>query len=318
MNFSGLISLAHFVNRKKPKILMFHRISDGHNKLGIDQELFEAQIGYIAKNFDVISMKQMVDELRSGTIHNNAVAITFDDGHADFYKLAWPMLKRYKLSATLYITTGFIDQTCWLWPDALRYMVENTKEDNCRIDDGSNKKVELAFPDSAWSRLADYALSLGVEQRQRFLEKLSEKLNVPLPDYPVEPYFGCSWSQIREMVAEGLDVGSHSITHPILSALSKADLEKELYGSGKKIEKELGFFPEGICYPNGAPQDISEQVIESAKILGYQYGLMAYPCGVNSDRLMTLGRYPAPTSFNLFQRMINGISRVDMPKEMNR
>lgn len=317
MNFSGLMAIAHFLNRKKPKILMFHRISEGLNESGIGKELFEKQIKYLAKHFDVISVKQMVEELRCGVVHNNAVAITFDDGHDDFYTVAWPTLKRYGLSATLYITTGFVDKKCWLWPDALRYIVENTKVEFCSISRESNRKIDLSCSDSAWNKLADHALSMKVSERDQFLKKIANDLKVSLPDHPVEPYLGCTWGQLREMVSEGLDVGSHSITHPILSTLRTSELEEELVGSGEKIREKLGFFPVGICYPNGTPQDISAKVIDVASKAGYQYGLMAYPCGLSKNRIMTLGRYPAPTNFNLFQRVMNGVSRSDQPKDPN-
>lgn len=315
LNFSGMMSLAHMIQRRRPKILMFHRICETERYSGIDKCLFEEQIKYLSEKFNVVSMKEMIDNIRSGSKQSDAVSITFDDGHADFYHLAWPILKKYRVTATLYITTGFIDKTCWLWPDALRYILENTRKKRCTDPDGSECGLNLECFKSSWNTLADHALSLSSGDRAKFLRRLSEELNVDVPDSPVQPYLGCSWAQIREMISEGLDVGSHSVSHPILSSLDDAELKEELNGSARKIETELGFFPVGICYPNGTPSDVDERVTNVAEKLGYQYGVVAYPCRLSAERLMKLGRLPAPTNFNLFQRMMNGISRLDIPKE---
>src|SRR5690606_42021405 len=66
-----------------------------------------------------------------------------------------------------------------------------------------------------------------------------------------------TWDQLREMQSQGLEVGSHTLSHPILSALTPAQVEEELRASSDHIKSELGKSPLGICYPNGMAKDIS-------------------------------------------------------------
>ena len=306
----GLFRLSRFYSRHTPIILMYHRIVSEPLLPGITPEIFEQQLRYLKKFYRVVPMAQLAEEIRSQSVQPYSVAITFDDGHYDFYTNAWPLLRKYNLPASLYVTTGFIDQKCWLWPDLLRFLLLSTKEKNLNTSPIGPLSLTDNGVLSVWNKLGNYCLSLNAELRWQFLSQLAKQLNVTPNDHPEKPFNPVTWDQLREMQNQGLEVGSHSVTHPILSSLNYNQLTDELAVSHERIQQELGSPPKGICYPNGMAQDISCEVEKmSAEI--YSYGLVAYPEYINHHNLFRLGRWAAPTKLTRFKIVMNSLSRND-------
>jgi peptidoglycan/xylan/chitin deacetylase (PgdA/CDA1 family) len=305
----GGMRVFRFINRHVPRILMYHRIlpDDIH---AISPAVFADQMAYLKQHFRVISVNQLVEELCRGQFRPYTVALTFDDGHEDFYSQAWPILQRYDLPASLYVTTGFIDRTCWLWPDLLRFLVNATNAQQVSIEALGNVDLTEVSRHGSWNRLGDYCLMLSASERMSFLNELAIRLRIEVPSKPLTPFAPVTWDQLRQMKSDGLDVGSHSVSHPIFSALTKEELYKEIVYSQKRVAEELGEIPLGICYPNGMANDISPNVEVLAQQF-YKYGLVAYPCGVSRNQLMHLGRWAAPNTFSRFKQMINSLSRND-------
>ncbi len=115
------------------------------------------------------------------------VAVTVDDGYEDFYHYALPVLRKYEIPATLYATTGFIDRRLWLWPDFLRYAIENSSNNviDCELS-GGPQVIDLSTPaarEQAWSTLADHALTLESNVAERFIQLIVDELNTAVPDY---------------------------------------------------------------------------------------------------------------------------------------
>jgi peptidoglycan/xylan/chitin deacetylase (PgdA/CDA1 family) len=306
----GLLYLVRFLNRQRPIVLMYHRIVRDPLLPGISPEVFAEQLEYIKNRFRVVPMHQLALEIETNTIKPYTLALTFDDGHSDFYTDAWPLLKQFELPAALYVTTGFVDRKCWLWPDLLRYILINSKS---KILDLSGIGSFSLMPEKvldSWNDLGDHCLRLDAETRWKFLFQLAQDLGVEVDSSPRAPFAPVTWDQLREMQSEGLEIGSHSVTHPILSHLKSDALTQELIESRKRIEEELSVTPKGICYPNGMAQDISPEV-ETQSHLTYRYGLVAYPGGLDKSKIMRLGRWVGADNLSRFKQILNHLSRND-------
>ncbi|MFV1985536.1 MAG: polysaccharide deacetylase family protein, partial [Thiohalomonadales bacterium] len=94
------------------RILMYHRIANftSYDQLVVTPARFEQQMSYLHKHYRVISLSQAIDELKKGNIQSGVV-VTFDDGYLDNLQNALPILKKYNISATIFVTTTFCDQS---------------------------------------------------------------------------------------------------------------------------------------------------------------------------------------------------------------
>lgn len=292
----GGTRLLRRANRKRPRILMYHRIIDQAFVAGLPPEQFDQQMAYLSKHYRVIPVEQLISELKGDNVKPYTVSLTFDDGHLDFYTTTWPILKKYNLPATLYLATGFVSNECWLWPDYLRYTLLHSKKETIRMPEYGNLSLSPDTVLKTWSKLGDAGLKMNKENRKQFLDELEKAADVVVPPSPEPPFAPVNWDQVREMQSEGLDVGSHTVSHPILSKLTQEEVSGELGESYQRISEELGNPPKGICYPNGMVKDINAIVLEKAQEIGYEYGLLACDTELNINEPMLLGRLPAPRS----------------------
>ncbi|MFO1390363.1 polysaccharide deacetylase family protein [Cellvibrio sp.] len=302
----GGFYIMRLLKKNEPVVLMYHRIIDHPFVSGLTPEEFERQIIYINKHFKVVPLQQLINDLVQGSLQPYSLALTFDDGHYDFYANAWPILKKYNLPASIYVTTGFVDGTTWLWPDLLKHILINSRAPQLNLECAnashlgtiSTQKDDLY---KSWHKLGDYCLTLKTDERNQFLRALANQAHVDLPTSPQPPFHSITWTQLNEMARDGLDVGSHTVSHPILSSLNQEDLNYELGISAEAIRQHLGILPMGICYPNGRPEDINQGVIQIAQNLGYTYGLMGRNATIKKTSLFKIGRLAANKNFFYFK-----------------
>lgn len=297
----GGFRLLQWLHKDKTQILMYHRILDIPAVRGISPELFEQQLSYISKHFRVVPVQTLLSEIKNNCLQPNTLALTFDDGHYDFYENAWPLLKKYKLPATLYITTGFVDSQIWLWPDLIKYLLLNSYKKNLSLPQFGSLELHSDNINHCWSNIGDYCLTLGVTERNQFITQLAATCGVDIPTQPIKPFLAVTWDQLRSMQHEGLDIASHTYSHPLLSKLSETDLHYELQHSADMLHAHLGVKPAGICYPNGRPEDININVIHAAQATGYSYGLLARNFPHKATQPFLLGRLSANRDMTYFK-----------------
>jgi peptidoglycan/xylan/chitin deacetylase (PgdA/CDA1 family) len=300
----GGLALLRWHNRFVPQVLMYHRIIDAPFIAGLAPEEFEKQIAYLAKHFRIVSIETLIAEVQQNCVQPHTLAITFDDGHQDFYENAWPVLKKHRIPATLYVTTGFVSRDLWLWPDLLKYIILNAN--NKQIQIAPLGKISLA-PEAlsrSWHQLGDYCLTLDKEAREQFIRNLAELAAIALPTTPATPFLPVTWDQLRTMQSEGLDIGSHTISHPILKGLDATQLQEELVGSANDIQHQLQQRPTGICYPNGRLIDIDPNVLDQARQAGYEYGLLARNHPILPESPFLIGRLATHNDFDYFKWLL--------------
>jgi peptidoglycan/xylan/chitin deacetylase (PgdA/CDA1 family) len=113
----------------KAIVLMYHRVTDliiDPFELSVSTDNFDQQLQVLKKKFTILSTEEMVHSLQRRNVPSNAVCITFDDGYADNYTNALPLLEKYNCPATFYITTGLVGQPMMYWWDELQYIFLHT------------------------------------------------------------------------------------------------------------------------------------------------------------------------------------------------
>jgi peptidoglycan/xylan/chitin deacetylase (PgdA/CDA1 family) len=202
------------------------------------------------------------------------VTITFDDGYCDNYLYARPILKKYRLPASIFVTTGYTETSRRMWNDRIAGAIKRTDRRVMNLELPAEK---LSLPlDSDHSRLASM---LSVLEK---LKSLPEAEKNSLVDDLVEQ-LGCrdatsdrlmlSWSELREMVSEEWEVGSHTVEHRILTKISQAEIQWELANSKKTLEENLQRPVTLFAYPNGKEHDFGETSRKLVQSTGYRAAL---------------------------------------------
>jgi len=308
--FGGL-QLAKYLARRHPRILMYHRVAltPAEGAIGVDQ--FRQQMRTIKRELNPISLEDLISANDRNIVPKNAIVITFDDGYADFYQ---HVLKEEGIPCTLFVTTGFVNGDIWLWPDRLRFCVDKSLQESIRVP-GQDRALSLSGNQQAvWNALADHCLTLSSPDKARFIESVATELGVSPPHAPPLEYQALNWDQVREITRSGFTIGSHSVTHPIMTSLDDASLKFELTESKAEIERQIERPVNAFCYPNGQPFDFDERVKTAVHAAGYQCALAAFP-GRNTlgDRL-AIHRYPGSLSAAMFEKTVFGFSYLRLPR----
>ena len=277
LSLPGFYQAACFFTKEiNPRIFVYHRFCSASDKSPhkMNGKTFEWQLRQIIKSYKIITLgKYLQLRINGEKIPKNFVIITIDDGYYDFYETAYPILKKLKLQATLFPAVNFVNKKIWLWPDRISYVLKQSdnKEVNF-IFEGKQFSCDLSNPDStfsAWKEFSDYSIKIDDDKKWLLITQLEKHLDIIPPDIPPPEYSAVTWEQLAEMNKNGIEIGSHTMNHPILSKIQKKKFYEEINLSKAYLEDKLNCEIMSFSYPNSAPDDINKQVIEQVKSAGY-------------------------------------------------
>ena len=279
--YSGLGVFADIL-MKKPRgvILAYHRVaplSEGNALLDdfcVEPAIFEKQIAYIAKQYKVTGVEKISDYAGSRSRHlARSLAISFDDAYADIYTYAFPVLKKYGLPATVFVSTAFIEEGRRYWWDRLAAMMLKTPKKKATLDLGG-KRLNLDLRrgrKKSFFLIGDLLKRLELDKQEELFCLLRESLAIGEQD--ARPSL-LSWEQMKEMSRSGITFGAHTHTHQALSSLkAPAALQEEVSRPKELLERHLGGQIAAFAYPYGEPDDFSAQSVEAIKSAGYSYAV---------------------------------------------
>jgi len=312
MHGAGAFAPFRMLNRSKPLILMYHRFSENVDGVSTSARCFNQQLYYLAEHYRIVPLSELARHLTSGQpVPPGLAVITIDDGYRDCYDIAYPILRARNIPATAFVVTDFIDQATWLWTDKVRYLtasasgtlLETTIEDQpLRIAlDGQHSRLKGA------ERVNTQLKLISDEAKNDAICEISEQLGVTIPTSPPPQYLPLTWEQIRELDSSGVEIGSHTVTHPILTRISVDKLRYELRESRARLESELGHKVELLGYPNG---DHNEAVQVEAARAGYTCAVAA-DYGLNNGRtnLLALKRIHTEQNIAQFAKSTSGFEQ---------
>lgn len=268
-NLGGL-ALLRGHNRNRFAVPMFHSFYEQ------DRANIEALCAHMTRYFEPVSLSAIVDDIQGGlTLPHNALTVTVDDGYKNFLLHGHAIFRRHGIPVTIYAVSGFADRRLWLWPDQIAFALQHTghRSLEARVDDGPPLQLELTTmaERSASAVLVMEALKkIPDAQRLSFLPAFAKLCHVEFPSEPPAARSALNWDELRALAAEGVEIGCHTETHPILSKLSNvADLQREIRGAKENMEQKLRFAVRHFCYPNGLPEDIGKEAIRTVREAGY-------------------------------------------------
>jgi peptidoglycan/xylan/chitin deacetylase (PgdA/CDA1 family) len=242
------------------RILMYHNFS-GLNETrtdAVNSTALRRQLAYLRRHFRVVPLTCIFERLKTGRpLDKLTVALTIDDGRRNFYEFMFPLLKEFEIPATFFVVSSFIQREDWVWTDKVLWLSEQPS----RPGELSADKIEVLF--AKLNRLRP-------EARTAFIEAMAASIGVFIPGEAPPKYAPCSWSELREMADSGLvEIGSHTVTHPILATLTEEESWSELTVSRAQIEEALGRRVESFCFPNGKPGDYRLSQLRQIREAGY-------------------------------------------------
>ena len=195
--------MTRFLTRNTPKVLMFHRFSEYPAYRKSSARVFEKQLQMLKNNFQVLALDDILSfKSQHGVYPKNAVALTFDDGYQDFYKIAYPLLKKYELPGTLYITSDFVDGKIWLWPDIIEYVLEKYEENylDLKYNDFYQDFDLRTEADSqqAWHKIVQFCITQSNSTKLDFINYFLKVSGVQISKHPIDDYSAVNWEQVRE------------------------------------------------------------------------------------------------------------------------
>ncbi len=272
-------------------ILNYHRIKPNHKDFNTifddgvyttDVDQFTHQILWLKKNSIILSQKELLSVVQNGKppdYHRPCVMVTFDDGYRDNYELAFPILKTLHVPAVFFLTTGMLENRRLAWWDLIAYMFKQSAKSNFVYED---KTFDLQTArDSAIVYFQELMKTLPASRTNHLLMELSEILEVDFPAPELQDQELLTWEQAREMKRKGMEIGSHTHTHRVLTTLDKTQIREEMLLSRIILERELGEPVLSISFPVGEPQLVSLETESLTKECGYSLGFTTNS-GVNS------------------------------------
>jgi sugar transferase (PEP-CTERM/EpsH1 system associated) len=265
-------------------ILTFHRVvteeemAQSLNKpMMVTEGQFESLLAAIRQYGHPISLAEAVNKMRKGSSFNpGSVVITFDDGYYDFYLRGFPLLRKYDIPATLFLTTGVIgNQHEYLWWDEFDYYARTRKEGLYLPGDSLGTELEKALtlieqlpsdrPETAEAAIREALNQIALEDRNRFIEKIRSAV----PEGQPRPQLMLTWDNVRE-VSGFIEIANHTVNHHLLDRLDPQSIRHEIMGATERIQQETGLQCRGMAYPAGV---FTPQAAAIARECGIEYAV---------------------------------------------
>jgi peptidoglycan/xylan/chitin deacetylase (PgdA/CDA1 family) len=303
--------------------LLYHQVTTETNgsmflnpyfSLAVPVKEFEQQIDYISKRYNCVSLPYAVEKLAQGTLSKGTIIVTFDDGYRDNLVHALPVLERFGVPATIFVTTGFIDGTCvpwWYEQDAILRKLDAVKV-SWKGRSFFWKLETLAQRFSAISELNFIFKGMSLDDQNAFMEELR---NLCPSTFTFESMF-LSWDELIELDHHPLiTIGAHTKNHPVLNRLTVEGVWDELAGGKEILESRLGHSVDHLAYPFGGNSQVCRREFEAAGEVGFRSGFTTRFGHLHATHQKFLHSLPRITidcgdTISVFKQKLMGIESV--------
>jgi sugar transferase (PEP-CTERM/EpsH1 system associated) len=223
--------------------------------MAMPRDEFDAQMGHLARRYVPLPLEEAGERLARGTLPARAVAVTFDDGYADNYRHAFPILRKHGVPASIFVVTGALDRRTAFWWDAVAQAVDRLRGLTAR--GGNELPAWLAARlDLLRAGARPREVARGIVQELNRLDRTAREaaLGALLSTAPTGGAEGdglLTWAEVREMSRAGIEFGSHTVSHAFLDELPTAEAQREIEDSLERLASELGSPTRLFAYPRG-------------------------------------------------------------------
>ena len=319
MEATGLFPFLRYLNRGRIVTLLYHGVTAGDsnkslNDLHVPAKRFRQQMHWLRKKFTPISLDQALAGLAGrATLPRRPVLVTFDDAYRNNLEVAWPILQEFGIQPTLFVPTQFISSSRSYWGEELENQIGATRALGVPFQ---NQWYGLRTPEErreAFRKISPALKRLDPSARERAWAELEAQF--ARSGDAKSPQAGearLTWEELGTLHQQGVTLGSHTLSHPLLPGLPVDEIQQELEGSKSELEARLGTPVQAFAYPNG---DWDPEVRQRVEQAGYACAFTTQPGsnGVHTDRFllhrMTIN---ATDSFSEFTSAVSGFGRQGM------
>lgn len=282
----------------KVLILLYHRVAKLKSDpwgLAVPPGRFAEHLEVLGEHATPMQLGELSLALRDGGVPERSVVVTFDDGYLDNLRNAKPLLARYGVPATVFVASGFIGQKREFWWDELDRLVlqPGTLPERVRLSVGGKtyewelgETAEYTKEDfeshrgwKAWTEshtprqqlytaLYDLLRPLDAgERRRKFAEVRAWRLNGPGRRPRHRPLSVAEIGRLEE--GDLVEVGAHTVNHPLLSELPTAVQRREIRQSKGRLEEILGHGVSSFAYPYGKSADYAAETVDVVRRAGF-------------------------------------------------
>ncbi len=229
---------------KLMRIIMIHGIGGPDCPEGE----FIAQTAFLNRNFQVVPLIEIVRKLiNPSNCTGHEVALTFDDGLRSNVTIAYPILKSMNLPATFFVCPALIEKHCWLWNQEMRARLQSMHSLE-RTELATMLKVSSAEVEG----IVEWMKSLSLQDRLHAEDVIRNATFFFHPTLEqTRRYEIMGWDDLTSLDQKLITIGSHTMTHPILTSLPVDLLDYEIDESKRVLERKLGRQINHFCYPGG-------------------------------------------------------------------
>lgn len=258
-------------------VLCYHRIvrsrgeggfCDNHLFINLPEQVFVRQITWLIRHYQVVGLD---DVLSGGRLPPRAALITFDDGFTDIYETAWPILRFYRLPATMFLIGSVIRERKLPWLTRLHWLLDHAREKGLAIFDPASC-AGYGYQFDSTTVLADVKASLrsmDIPEIDEHLSCLEDRLGISPPRSLPEKMF-MSEEQIGFLCSRGWTLGNHTEHHLSLGSLRFERVCKEIGDAVSTLSSFKGYRPV-LALPFGLGGSFSAQTVDAARACGMEH-----------------------------------------------
>jgi peptidoglycan/xylan/chitin deacetylase (PgdA/CDA1 family) len=252
-------------------IFNYHRIGrpgelDDPDLFSATVEDLDRQVGLLADRFEIVAAGSADLE---GARPARRIALTVDDGYRDELRAA-EVFRAHGVVGSFFVTTGFVDRPRHAWWDEIAWLSRGVPAGGLAPCEWLPEGLDPTghSPDDVRRLLNGAYKSRAGERGEEFLDWLSGATGRERPDAGAAADSWMSWDDVRGLRRDGMEVGGHTVTHPILSTLDAQAQRAEVAGSVERLSAELGEPVDTFAYPVGASDSFDDDTRAALRAAG--------------------------------------------------
>lgn len=274
------------VSSQRLAVVNYHRVLARPDPL-LDTEpdvaTFHWQMALLAECFNVMPLLDALRALDEGRLPPRTVCITFDDGYRSVHDLALPILRKFRLPATVFVTSGFLGSGAGnMWNDRIIHAVQSLPAGSLDLSDIGLESYSLGSLEArkqTAQRLTEAGKYLPPAKRERLVARLDRMSGMDHDDLMLTP------DLLVALERNGIDIGAHTISHPILTSLDDESARVEIASGKSQLEALLGKPVRLFAYPNGkVGQDFDARHVEMVRQAGFSAAFTTAVGAITGDQ----------------------------------